>query len=268
MVGRASYDYTDRTAIVTGSTKGIGRGIAERLVDAGANVVVNSRTESAVEETAAELTERGPGEATGVAGDMSDPGSIEALFEAALEAYGAVDLLVNNAATWPPGPMHEQGLEEWDHGLAVNARGPYYLSLLVARDLIDRDREGCIVNVTSQAGERHGHGHGLYGVSKAAQNGLTWRLAFDLAPHGIRVNAVSTSQTDSYQLRKAVLDGDPDEHTEEEAAAAMAELAEDIPLGRVGQPEDIGDGVCFLASDAASYVTGHVLRVSGGNNLK
>lgn len=268
-MGRASFDYADETAIVTGSTKGIGRGIAAALAAADANVVVNSRTQEAVESTAAELDDRGAGGVIGIAGDVGNPDDVEGLVEETLDAFGGIDLLVNNAAVWPPRPMPEVGLDAWDAGLDVNARGAFYLATLVARSMIDRDRPGAIVNVTSQAGERHGAGHGIYGISKAAQNGLTWRMAHDLADHGIRVNAVSTSQTDSYQLRKSyVPDKEPEELTDEEIAAAKAEYGERIPLGRVGEPEDVADGVLFLGSTAASYVTGHILRVSGGANLE
>lgn len=268
-MGRATFDFEDETAIVTGSTKGIGRGIAEGVVEAGANVVVNARTERDVERTAAELDGDAAGTVIGVAGDVSEPAEVERLVETTVEELGGVDLLVNNAAVWPPGPMPDVGLDAFDHGVGVNARGAFYAATLVARHMIETDREGAIVNVTSQAGERHGAGHGLYGVSKAAQNGLTWRMAHDLAEHGIRVNAVSTDQTDSYQLRKGYVQGkDPEELTDEEIERAKAERARGIPLGRLGEPEDLADGVLFLASDAADYVTGHVLRVSGGKNLE
>ena len=269
MTGRANFDFTDEAAIVTGSTKGIGRGIAAALADAGADVVVNSRTPAAVEETAEELDAGSGGRVVGVPGDVSDPDDVEALIGETVDELGGVDLLVNNAAVWPARPMPEVGLEEFDAGLDVNARGAYYAATLAARHMIDAGVEGSIVNVTSQAGERHGAGHGLYGVSKAAQNGLTWRMAHDLAEHGIRVNAVSTAQTDSYQLRKGYVEGkSPEELTDEEIERAKAERAAGIPLGRLGEPIDLAHGVLFLASDAASYVTGHVLRVSGGKNLE
>jgi NAD(P)-dependent dehydrogenase (short-subunit alcohol dehydrogenase family) len=269
MVGTANFDYSGHTAIVTGSTKGIGKGIALGLAAADANVVVNARTAEDVTNTAAELNDVGSGDAIGIAADVTDLDDLDGIYEETIEEFGRIDLLVNNAAVWPEGPMHDVGVDEWDRGLDANARGPYYLSNRVVNHMIDEDIEGNVVNITSQAGERHGATHGLYGVSKAAQNGLTWRLAADVAPYGVRVNAVSTSQTDSYQLRKAILGGDdPAEHDEETIRAELDDLAEDIPLRRVGVPRDIANGVLFLASDAASYVTGHILRVSGGNNLQ
>jgi NAD(P)-dependent dehydrogenase (short-subunit alcohol dehydrogenase family) len=267
MVGTAQFDFSGETAIVTGSTKGIGRGIAAGLAGAGANVVVNSRSPDDVATVAEDLASQHPGSAAGIAADVGDPDAIDRLVAEARDEFGPIDVLVNNAAVWPPNPIDEQGVDEWDFGMDVNARGPYYASLLVAEDMREAGG-GNIINVTSKAGERHGGGHGLYGVSKAAQNGLTWRIAYELGEHGIRVNAVSTAQTDSYQLRKSTFDRPPSEVPDEEIQAAMAEKGEDIPLGRVGRPSDIADGVLYLASDAASYVTGHILRVSGGNNLE
>lgn len=268
-MGTANFDFDGETAIVTGSTKGIGRGIAEGLAETGANVVINARTETDVERIAETLDAKASGTVIGVAGDAGDPDDVERLVETTVEEFERIDLLVNNAAVWPPGPMPEVGLDAFDAGVDINVRGAFYAATLVARHMIDASRAGSIVNITSQAGERHGAGHGLYGVSKAAQNGLTWRLAHHVAEHGIRVNAVSTAQTDSYQLRKGYVDGkEPEELTDEEIERAKTERASRIPLGRVGEPDDVADGVLFLASDAADYITGHILRVSGGKNLE
>lgn len=268
-MGDVTFQYDGEVALVTGSTKGIGRGIAREFADAGANVVVNSRSEEDVRDTATELDAETDGSVVGVSADVGDPNGVERLVDEAISEFGGVDHLVNNAATWPSRPMPEVGLDAWDQGLDVNARGAFYAATLVARHMIDTGREGSIVNVTSQAGERHGADHGLYGVSKAAQNGLTWRMAHDLADHGIRVNAVSTSMTDSYQIRTTFVDDtEPEDLTDEEIREGKRALGERVPLGRIGEPDDVADGILFLASDAASYVTGHVLRVSGGKNLE
>lgn len=268
-MGDVNFDYDGEVALVTGSTKGIGRGVATRFAEAGADVVVNARSPDDVQSTADELDRNHDGDVVGIAGDIGQPKDVEHLVESAIDRLGGIDHLVNNAAAWPERPMPDVGLDAWDTGLDVNARGAFYASTLVARHQIDSGRTGAILNVTSQAGERHGADHGLYGVSKAAQNGLTWRMAHDLAEHGIRVNAVSTSMTDTYQLRKLYVDGkSPEELTDEEIRAGKAEMGERVPLGRIGEPEDVANGVLFLASDAASYVTGHILRVSGGMNLE
>jgi len=274
MPGTAQFDFSGETAIVTGSSRGIGNGIARELAAAGADVVVNSRSEDRVASAVEEIRADANGEVVGIPGDVSDPDDIEMLVAGTLEELGTPTLLVNNAAVWAENPLREGDLEDWDFVLGVNARGPFYLSALVAEELRASDREGSIVNVTSAAGERTAGTHGLYGVSKATMTALTWRLAADLAPDGIRVNAVSTSMTDSYQLRTSFMhnrldieDPDPEAMTEDQREAAYETWGEDVPLGRVGQPEDLADGVLFLASDAASYVTGHVLRVSGGRNV-
>lgn len=271
MVGTATYDFTGETAIVTGSTKGIGRGIAKGFVDAGANVVVNSRTAEDVERAATELIERADGDnrVVGIAGDMSDPDDIDQLIHETIDTFGEVSVLVNNAAVWPASDIDEGTLDDWDDGIDVNARGPYYACRRVIDHWRDRDVHGAIVNVTSQAGERHGGSHGLYGVSKAAQNGLTWRLAHAVAGNDVRVNAVSTAITEGSGILSNVEESLEEENPAEETVyEEMDEWASHIPMGRAGRVEDIADGVLFLASDRAAYVTGHILRVSGGAQLQ
>lgn len=267
MVGHATYDYRGESAVVTGSTKGIGRGIAEGLASAGANVVVNSRTDADVEETVRELDELGEGDVVGVTADMADPDDIESLVEDAVDAFGEIDLLVNNAAVWPAEPsLVEASLDDWDHAMAVNVRAQYYASKLVAAHMIDHDIEGCIVNHTSQTGDRRTGNRGLYGISKTSVNGLTWRMAGELAEYGIRMNAISTDVTETHQLRyEAGLEAadDPDRTTDD----VLREWGDDVPLGRLGQPTDLANAVLYLASDKASYVVGTTLRVSGGGNL-
>jgi NAD(P)-dependent dehydrogenase (short-subunit alcohol dehydrogenase family) len=266
MVGHASYDFDGESAIVTGSTKGIGRGIAASLAEHGANVAINSRTPEAVEETAAELDAEAAGDVIGIAADVGDPEGIEDVVLGAIDAFGEVDLLVNNAAVWPREPsMIEATLEDWEYTMNVNVRSQFYASKLVAEHMVDAGVEGSVVNVTSQTGDRRSGPRGLYGVSNTAVNGLTWRMAVDYAEHGIRVNAVSTDATRSYQLRyeaEQVAEG-----TDRTADEVLDEWGAERPLGRLGTPEDLADAVCWLASDRASYVVGTILRVSGGGNL-
>jgi NAD(P)-dependent dehydrogenase (short-subunit alcohol dehydrogenase family) len=268
MVGCATFDFEGESAIVTGSTKGIGRGIAEALVDAGANVVINARTKTDVQETADRLDARGDGTVVGITADLADPADIERLVNRSVDSVGPLDLLINNAAVWPnEETMLDADLDDWDFSMDVNARAPFYCSTLVANHMVDCGTSGAIINILSQAGDRRAGPHGLYGVSKTAGMGLTWRLAYDLAPEGIRVNGVSTGITDSAQLRSQIESGldDLPESTVEER---LDGLGEKVPIGRVGHPEEIADAVLFLASDRAEYVVGSVLRVSGGYNLK
>lgn len=267
MTGHANFDYSGESAIVTGSTKGIGRGIAEGLAEADANVVVNARTESAVEETADELDELGDGTVVGVPGDVGKPDDIERLVESAIDAFDEIDLLVNNAAVWPrESSLVEASLEDWAFAMDVNVRAQFYAARLVARHMIENDIEGNIINHTSQTGDRRTGNRGLYGISKTSINGLTWRMAGELAEHGIRMNAISTDVTETYQLRyeaEMAAEDDPDQTADD----VLREWGETRPLGRLGQPSDLADAVLFLASDRASYVVGTILRVSGGGNL-
>ena len=268
MVGRTTYEFRGESAIVTGSTSGIGRGIAAALAEANADVVVNARTESDVAETATELDALGDGTVVGVAADLSRPDEIERLVERAIDALGDLSILVNNAAVWPEEEsMLTASLEDWELAMNVNVRAQYYASQLVARRMIARDVEGSIVNVTSQTGDRRTGGRGLYGTSKTAVNGLTWRMAHDLAQEGIRMNAVSTDVTESRQLRyeaEQVAADDPERTAED----VLEEWGSERPLGRLGRPEDVADAVLYLCSDAASYVAGTIVRVSGGGNLQ
>lgn len=253
---------------MTGSTRGIGRGIAETLAEHDANVAVVSRTEEDVEQVASELDDCGDGRVVGVAADVSVPEDIENLVATAVDEFGQIDLLVNNAATWPmEDSMIDASLEDWDTTMAVNVRSQFYASQLVAQHMIEHDVSGSIVNITSQTGDRRTGGRGLYGVSNTAVNGLTWRLAHDLAQHGIRVNAVSTDVTESSQLRhEAGLEAERD--SERTTDDVLREWGEALPLGRLGHPEDLAHAVLFLGSDKAEYVVGTILRVSGGGNLQ
>jgi NAD(P)-dependent dehydrogenase (short-subunit alcohol dehydrogenase family) len=268
MVGHTTFDYSGESAIVTGSTKGIGHGIAKGLVDAGANVVVNSRTKKDVTAVAEELDEQGTGDVIGVTADMTDLDDIETLVEKAIDAFGEIDLLVNNAAVWPrEESLVEASVEDWNFAMDVNVKAQYYASKLVAAHMIEHGIKGSIVNHTSQTGDRRTGRRGFYGISKTAVNGLTWRMAHELAEHGIRMNAISTDVTETYQLHyeaETIAEGDPDRTPED----VLSEWGEARPLGRLGQPEDLANAVLYLASDAASYVVGTILRVSGGGNLE
>lgn len=268
MVGHATFDFAGEAAIVTGSTKGIGRGIAAALAEAGADVVINARTETEVRETAQTLDERHEGRVVGITADLAEQAGIERLVELAIEAIGPIDLLVNNAAVWPDGDaIQDASLDDWDFVLDVNARAPFYCAKLVAEHMTDEGVEGSIVNILSQAGDRRAGPHGLYGASKTAEAGVTWRLAHDLAPEGIRVNGVSTGITDSAQLRSEI-EASLDDHPAATVEERLEAMSDQIPLGRVGQPGDVADAVLFLGSDRAAYIVGSVLRVSGGYNLK
>lgn len=267
MVGHTSYDYAGETTVVTGSTKGIGRGIAERLGESNANVVINAPEEEEVRETVEDLRSLGSGTVIGVAADIGVPSGVEKLISTASDEMGAIDLLVNNAAVWPrEESMVEATLDDWDQAMNVNVRAQFYASKLVAENMIENEVPGNIINITSQTGDRRSGDRGIYGVSKTSINGLTWRMAYDLAEYGIRMNAVSTHMTDTHQLRL-----EAELFTRDIANMSTEDLLEEWaasePLGRLGEPSDLANAVMFLASDKASYITGTILRVSGGGNL-
>ncbi|AHG01957.1 hypothetical protein HALLA_01270 (plasmid) [Halostagnicola larsenii XH-48] len=268
MAGQTTFDYSGESAIVTGSTSGIGRGIAEALARADADVVINSRTESDVDSTVSDLETYGDGTVVGVAADLSEPTEIETLVEQAISSVGDVSILVNNAAIWPDErSMIDASLEDWELTMDVNVRSQYYASKLVAQHMIDNDTDGSIVNIGSQTGDRRAGRRGLYGTSKTAVNGLTWRMAHELAEEGIRMNAVSTDVTMSRQLRyeaNQISNEDPNRSTDD----VLEEWGNERPLGRLGDAEDLANAVLYLCSDAASYVVGTIVRVSGGGNLQ
>jgi len=269
-MGTGTFDFEGESVIVTGSTKGIGRGIAAGFAAAGADVVVNSRTEADVDQVADELDESASGDVIGVAGDVGDPADVERLVETCIERLGGVDHLVNNAAVWPDAGPLDGDLDEYDHGIAVNARGPYYAAVLAARDMRDRCVAGSVVNVTSVKGHQAADSGSLYGMSKAAQNGVTWRLATALAEYDIRVNAVSTDLNEGLVRRSRADAMGYDDPNHPDVTAEIDRIADeelDIPLGRAGRATEMADGAMFLASDLASYVTGHVLRINGGRSL-
>ena len=267
MAGSIRYDLEGQSAIVTGSTSGIGRGIARAFAEADGDVVINSRTEADVRDVADELDDCGSGSVVGVTADVQDPESIETLVERAVAEFGTIEILVNNAAIWPmEDAMIETDLQDWDTTMAVNVRAHYYASKLVAEHMKASDVDGRIVSVTSQTGDRRTGNRGLYGVSNTAINGLVWRMAGELAEHGIRMNAVSTDLVETRQVRleaRAVSDA-----TGQTVDEVLDEWGADLPLGRIGQPSDVADAVLFLTSSMSDYVVGNIVRVAGGGNLR
>lgn len=275
MVGTSTYDFSDSSVIVTGSTRGIGRGIVDAFYAAGADVLINSRNEDSVRETVEEIKSQEvephieePGTVIGAPADMGEPAEVEAAIETAIDKYGTVDVLVNNAAVWPEEEsMVEASLDEWDYTMNVNVRSQYHASKLVAEHMQKKGIEGAIVNVSSQTGDRRSGRGRLYSVSNTAVNGLTWRMAHELASDGIRMNAVSTDITRTSQVRYQAgqIAADVPDKTAEDV---LKEWGSERPMGRLGRPSDVADGVLYLASDRAGYVTGTILRVSGGGNLQ
>jgi NAD(P)-dependent dehydrogenase (short-subunit alcohol dehydrogenase family) len=243
-----------KTAIVTGGGRGLGQYMAEALSDAGANVVLCSRKMEALEEVKAEIEGRG-GKALALACDITDAGDVENVVAETEEAFGAIDVLVNNSgATWGA-PAEEMPLDKFDQVVQVNVRGTFLISRTVGRRMIERGEGGRIVNISSVAGLVGGHPDYMqtigYNTSKGAVISMTRDLAAAWAPHGINVNAIAPGWFPTK------MSGGLIEQFEER-------MLEGIPLHRFGNPEDIKGAILFLASPAAAYVTGQTLVVDDG----
>ena len=244
---------TGRVAVVTGAGRGgrgIGRGIAVALAAAGADVVITARTNIAdAEAVAAECIALGV-KAMAVVADIVDEASVEALFKTTMESFGRVDILVNNAGITRDTLLLRMSVDQWDSVIDANLKGAFLCSRAASKIML-RQKSGRIVNIASVNGLRGSAGQTNYSASKAGLIGFSRSLAKELASRGITVNVVApgfidTQMTDGFE-------GD-----------AREQLLKTIPLGRFGQAEDVGAAVAFLASNAASYITGQVLTVDGG----
>lgn len=235
-----------KVALVTGSSRGIGRATAILLASQGARVAVTARRYESAREVAEELAD----DAVAVELEVSSPESVAAAVARVLEACGRIDILVNNAGIARDNLALRMKIEDWRAVLDANLTGAFLCTKECLRHMV-RARSGSVVNVSSVVGGLGNAGQANYCASKAGLEGMTRSLAREYANRGIRVNAVAPGfvVTDMTQAL-----GDK----------ARQDLASQIPLARLGEPEDVAQAVSFLASDRASYVTGHVLHVNGG----
>ncbi|HEX9940582.1 MAG TPA: glucose 1-dehydrogenase [Thermoanaerobaculia bacterium] len=252
---RNLHGLAGRIAVVTGASRGIGEAIAGALAGAGARLVLASRKLEGVQAVADRIRAEG-GEAIAVACHTGRPAEVEALAAKAKEAFGGVDVLINNAATSPHfGPLLDAEESQWDKTFEVNVKG-YVHAVRACVPLMRERGGGAIVNVASVAGMVPHGGLGVYGVSKAAVLMLTKTLAVELARDGIRVNAIAPGLI---QTRfSEVLWSSPE---------ARERALRTIPQRRIGQPDDLAGAVLYLAGDAARFTTGAVLVIDGGQTL-
>src|SRR6516225_8777828 len=244
-------DFTGKVALVTGGGNGIGAATCRAFTAAGARVAVLDRDAAAAEAVAAEITSRN-GHAAAYVLDVADRDAFARLAEGITEARGGIDILVNGAGTTVRRMIGEMGAEDWDRVIAVNLTGAFNGIRAVLPHMRARGG-GAIINIASIAGQRISFGGTAnYSASKAGLLGLTRHAAYELAPDGIRVNAVCPGPTATPFAGAAP------------TAEQKAQRAKKIPLGRMVEPEDIADAVIFLASPAASMVTGIALDVDGG----
>jgi len=243
-----------RIALVTGAQQGIGRGIALAFAREGADVAVNYLDDRAAAEKVMQEVRAAGGRAVLVQADVARPPDAQRMVAQVQSELGALHVLVNNAGVYPRVPFLEMRETDWDHVVDVNLKGGFFCAQAAARAMVAAGRRGSIINMASQA--VRGAVRGVhYSASKGGVVAMTRATALELAPHGIRVNAIAPGLTDTAQPRYG--------NNEEELAA----MASAVPLGRMAQPDDIAAVAVFLASDDARHITGQTVHVNGGSYM-
>ena len=240
---------TDKVAIVTGASRGIGRAIALALASQGAKVVASARNAEALAELIAKIKSQG-GDALAVVGDVAVEDDANNLVKKAVEAYGQVDAFINNAGITRDGLLLRMKNADWDAVLDTNLKGAFYCTRAVAK-VMSKQRSGRIINISSVVGEMGNAGQANYCASKAGLLGLTKSVARELARRNVTVNAITPGFITT-------------EMTEDMTGKAQEAMTDQIPLGRPGSAEDVANAVIFLASEQSAYITGQVLGVNGG----
>lgn len=253
------FRLDDKVALVTAAAGGFGSAICRGLAEQGADVVVTDIDPAGAASVAEQVRLRGR-RASSLSTDVSDPAQIERAIEQALAEFGRIDLLVNVACAAVLRPVLDMTLADFEQTMTSCLRGAFLTSQAVARVMVEAGIRGTMIHISSIASERAlGRGTGIYAASKAGVNAMVRELAVELAPHGIRVNAIAPCQFLTTGLKNLL--ENPKFGGRE---ALTAKMLGRIPLARFGDPEEIVGPCIFLASEAASMVTGHVLFVDGG----
>lgn len=242
----------NKNVLVTGSTKGLGRAIAEVLALEGANVVISGRDKTEAVAVAEHLRKKYGVESMAIPADLSKAGIAEQLYEESISAMGTLDILVNNAAIWPSSYVKDMEKEEFERTLYLNLEVPYILSKLIVNHFLEKKKRGKIVNIVSQAafrGSTTGHAH--YAAAKAGLVTFMISLAKEVAKNGININAVAPGMMNTPMVQEN-LKKNSDYYNSR------------IPIGRVAEPEEVASVVAFLASSKADYMTGSTIDVTGG----
>ncbi|HID56774.1 TPA: 3-oxoacyl-[acyl-carrier-protein] reductase [Candidatus Poribacteria bacterium] len=238
-----------KVAVITGSARGIGKSIATLFARQGAKIVISDVADEIGEKTAQGIKELG-GEAIYIHCDVSDPRDAEGLIRSAVENFGKLNILVNNAGVTSDSLLVRMKDEDWNRVISINLTGSFNCARAAAKVMM-KQREGCIINIASVAGIMGNVGQVNYSASKAGVIGLTLSAARELARRGVRVNAIAPGFIMTEMTAKL-------------PEAERRRILDMVPLGKPGTPEDVANVALFLASDAARYITGQVIRVDGG----
>ncbi|WP_034636634.1 3-oxoacyl-[acyl-carrier-protein] reductase [Chitinivibrio alkaliphilus] len=243
-------DLTGKSALITGSARGIGRSIAEKLAAAGAKIGINDINAEAAAETAEQIAAQYGVETWSIQADVSSEADVKTMIQGFVETFGGIDILVNNAGITKDGLSLRMKESDWDAVLNINLKSAFLCSRTAARKML-KAKQGSIINISSVVGVTGNAGQVNYSAAKAGMLGLTKSLAKEYAGKAVRVNAVAPGFIKSAMTDKL-------------SPEVISQYEEAIPLKELGDPEDIAHAVLFLSSDLSSYITGQVMGVNGG----